>query len=126
MINPNLVRDNITIGGSPTISSFDGTVAFETGGNRNVIRDLITNEPLSVQDAEGFKIIRHGAVLTKISENGIDLIRNGVVRTKLNENGLTGTRANGTRYGKFGQADSDGRDGVWVARPNVNLANEGV
>lgn len=109
MINPNLVRDNITIGGSHTISSFDGTVAFETGGNRNIIRDPITNEPLSVQDVEGFKIIR-----------------NGVVRTKLSEDGLTGTRADGTRYGKFGQADSDGRDGFWMVKPSVDLANEGV
>lgn len=52
--------------------------------------------------------------------------QNGQERSRMAIDGFTVTRSNNTRYGKLGQADSDGRDILAVAKPGIDLKNEGV
>lgn len=50
----------------------------------------------------------------------------GQERAKMAIDGFTTTRSDNTRYGKFGQADNDGRDILAIAKPGVDLKNEGI
>lgn len=50
----------------------------------------------------------------------------GQERAAMAIDGFTVTRSDNTRYGKFGQADSDGREILAVAKPGVDLKNEGI
>lgn len=52
--------------------------------------------------------------------------QNGQERSKLAIDGLTVTRSDNTRYGKLGQADSDGRDILAIAKPGINLIDQGI
>lgn len=50
----------------------------------------------------------------------------GQERSKMAVDGFTVTRSNSTRYGKMGQADSDGRDIFAIAKPGIDLKNKGI
>lgn len=52
--------------------------------------------------------------------------QSGQERAKMAIDGFTTTRSDNTRYGKLGQADSDGRDIFAVAKPGIDLKNEGI
>jgi len=52
--------------------------------------------------------------------------QNGQERSKMAIDGFTVTRTDNTRYGKLGQADSDGRDILAIAKPGINLVDKGI
>lgn len=52
--------------------------------------------------------------------------QSGQERARMAIDGFTTTRSDNTRYGKLGQADSDGRDILAIAKPGVDLKSEGV
>lgn len=52
--------------------------------------------------------------------------QSGQERSKMAIDGVTVTRTDNTRYGKLGQADSDGRDILAIAAPGQDLRAEGI
>lgn len=52
--------------------------------------------------------------------------QSGQERTRLDLLGLTTIRTNGTEANRVGQARSDNRDGIWTAKPGVDLRDEGI
>lgn len=50
----------------------------------------------------------------------------GQERTRLDLLGLTTIRSNGEYSNRVGQAESDNRDGIWVAKPGVDLRDQGI
>lgn len=52
--------------------------------------------------------------------------QSGQERTRLDILGLTTIRSDGTTANRVGQAESDLRDGIWSAKPGVDLKNKGI
>ena len=52
--------------------------------------------------------------------------QNGQERSKMAIDGFTVTRTDNTRYGKLGQADSNGRDILAIADVDEDLRQEGI
>lgn len=50
----------------------------------------------------------------------------GQERTRLDLLGLTTIRTNGEYANRVGQARDDNRDGVWTAKPGIDLRDKGV
>lgn len=50
----------------------------------------------------------------------------GQERTRLDLLGLTTIRSNGEYSNRVGQASSDNRDGIWVAKPGIDLRDQGI
>jgi len=50
----------------------------------------------------------------------------GVEKTVIDDTGFIKNRNDRSRVGKFGEADSDGRDGLWIAKTGENLIDLGV
>lgn len=104
-----MIIEKITQSGGRTTSSLSGRLVFdETRGRIGVTNSAGVTK--SLQDEEGFRYFNNA----------------GQERSKLAEDGLTITRSDNTRYGKFGQADSGGRDILAVAKPGVDLKQEGI
>ena len=99
----------ITTPGNNLTGSLNGRIILDEGRGRFVVTDQAGTER-SVQDVEGTHVF---------DENGVE-------RTTLNTSGIIGTRANGTRYAKLGQADIDGRDILAVAKTGIDLRDKGI
>lgn len=52
--------------------------------------------------------------------------QSGQERTRLDLLGLTTIRSDGTHANRVGQARDDLRDGVWSAKPGIDLRDEGI
>lgn len=52
--------------------------------------------------------------------------QNGQERSAMAIDGFTVTRGDNTRYGKLGQADSDGREILAIAKPGIDLRDRGI
>lgn len=52
--------------------------------------------------------------------------QSGQERTRIDLLGLTTIRSDGTFAIRTGQAADDNRDGNWVAKPDIDLRDEGV
>ena len=99
----------ITTSGQNNISTLTGSIRLEEGRGRLVVYDPVNGQERSVQDVNGFHVFN-----------------NGVERSRLDELGLTTIRSNGEYSNRVGQAESDNRDGIWVAKPGIDLRDQGI
>lgn len=97
--------------GQQSVSTLGGQIALEQGRGRLAIYDPVTKQPRNVQDVTGTHIY---------DENGNEL-------TRLDILGLTTIEPSTGDYKvRVGAATDDGRVGVWVAEPGVDLRDEGI
>lgn len=100
---------NISLTGQGGFSTLAGDIRLEEARGRLVVYDPSSGQQRSVQDIGGFHVFN-----------------DGVERTKLDVLGLTTVRQDGTYANRVGQARDDGRDGIWTAKPGIDLRNEGI
>lgn len=99
----------ITEPGNALIGSLSGRIVLDEGRGRIVVTEKSGIEK-AVQDISGFHFFDD----------------NKVERSRLGELGLTTIRDDGTHANRVGQAQSDKRDGIWSAKPGVDLRDEGI
>ena len=99
----------ITTPGNNLTGSLNGRIILDEGRGRFVTTDGLGVER-TVQDVDGIHVFDP----------------DGNERSRIDTLGLTTIRSNGTYANRVGQAGSDGRDGIWTAKPSVDLRNEGI
>lgn len=103
------IQTRKTYSGSNMISTLGGQIRLEEAAGRLVVYDPISGDVRSVQDLTGFHVF-----------NG------GTERTRLDDQGLTTIRQNGTFANRVGQASDNNRDGIWAAKPGIDLRDKGI
>ena len=85
-----------------------------------IIRKITEPGNALIGSLSGRIVLDEGRGKISITEPG------GQERTRLDILGLTTIRSDDTHANRVGQASSDLRDGIWSAKPGVDLRDEGI
>lgn len=137
------IQTRKTYSGSNMISTLGGQIRLEEATGRLVVYDPISGDVRSVQDLTGFHVYNNntevtrmdnlgthvyndGSLVSRLDNLGLHVYNDGEERSRLDPQGLTTIRSDGTYANRVGQASDNNRDGIWAAKPGIDLRDKGI